>query len=467
MTDEQTLENAEQTEQDQQLEMNIISIEDAGVLRKKIKIEIPETQIASKLDENYKELMREAQVPGFRVGHAPRKLIEKRFGKDVREQVKQLLVGQAINQAIEEKELKTLGDPDIKLDEIELPETGPMQFEFEVEVEPEFELPKLEGIELTEEEVQITDDDVNQEIEKLQWNYAELKEMPEDATTEKGDHLIVDYVLEVADQAPVVEKGASLAIRDIPVSGITFENLEQELVGLKVGDSKELTTTVSDEHSNEAWRGKQAKIKITVKKISRWIKPEFNDELVKRIGFDSVDEYKEAVKTQLEANKGQQIRADIEEQVKKYLLDNTKIDLPEGVTERYSDYVLRRKMVEFKRMGIPVALIEQKLDDIKKRAKEEAIESLKLTFILGRIAKQYEMQASDEEINGVIASIAARSGRRPERVRADMMKEGSYNSVVDSIVEKKVIEKLIDQAKIEKKQEKDAPKKDDKDEKKK
>ncbi len=470
MTEEQTLENTEQTEQEQLIEMNIISIEDAGVLKKKIKVEIPESQITEKLDENYKELMREAQIPGFRVGHAPRKLIEKRFGKDVREQVKQMLVGQAINQAIEQKELKTLGDPDVKLEEIELPETGPLQFEFEVEVEPEFELPKLEGIELTEEDVEVTDEDINQEIEKLLWNYADLKEMPEGTAAEKGDHLLVDYVLEIGEQAPIIEKDTSIAVRDIPIAGITFDKLEDELTGIKVGETKELSATVSDEHSNEDWRGKQAKIKITVKKISRWIKPELTDELVKRVGFDSVDEYKEAVKTQLEANKGQQIRADLEEQVKKYLLDNTKIDLPEGITERYTDYVLRRKVIEFQRMGIPPALLEQKIDEIKKRAKEEAIDSLKLTFIMGRIAKQYELQADDAEINGVIASIAARSGRRPERVRSEMMKDGSYSSVVESIVERKVIEKLIDQAKIEKKKAKKAKKetkKDDKNENKK
>ncbi len=466
MTDEKTLEGTEQTEQEQQLDMNIISIEDTGVLKKKIKIEIPESQIKEKLDENYKELMREAQIPGFRVGHAPRKLIEKRFGKDVREQVKQMLIGQAINQAIEEKELKTLGDPDVKIDEIEMPESGPLQFEFEVEVEPEFELPKLEGIELTEEDVEITEEDINQEIEKLQWNYANLEEMPEGTAAEKGDHLLVDYVLEIGEQAPIIEKDASIAVRDIPISGITFDKLEDELTGVKVGQTKELSATVSEEHSNEDWRGKEAKIKITVKKISRWIKPELNEELVKRVGFESVEEYKEAVKTQLEANKGQQIRSDLEEQVKKYLLENTQIDLPEGITERYTDYVLRRKVIEFQRMGIPPALIEQKLDDIKKRAKEEAIDSLKLTFIMGRIAKQYELQADDAEINGVIASIAARSGRRPERVRADMMKDGSYSSVVESIVERKVIEKLIDKAKIEKKKAKKAKKDSKKDDKK-
>ncbi len=452
MTDEQMLENTENTEQNEKLELEVVSIEDSGVLKKKIKIEIPESQIKEKLDENYKELMREAQIPGFRVGHAPRKLIEKRFGKDVREQVKQMLIGQAINQVIEDKDIKTLGDPDIKLDEIELPETGSLQFEFEVEVEPEFELPKLEGIELTEEDVTITEEDINKEIEKLQWNYANLEEMPEGTAAEQGDHLLVDYVLEIDDLAPVIEKDASIAVRDIPIAGITFDNLEKELTGVKVGDTKELTATVSDEHSNEDWRGKKAKIKITVKKISRWIKPEFNDELVKRIGFESVDEYKEAVKTQLEANKGQQIRADLEEQVKKYLLENTNIDLPEGVTDRYTDYVLRRRVIEFQRMGIPPALIEQKLDDIKKRAKEEAIDELKLTFIIGKIAKQYEIQADDAEINGVIASIASRSGRRPERVRTEMMRDGSYSSVVESIVERKVIEKLIDQAKIEKKE---------------
>ncbi len=468
MADEQVKDNvAEDSEaaDEQNSIVNIVAIEDCGTLKKKIKVEIPEEQITSKLDENYGEMAKSAPVPGFRIGHAPRKLIEKRFGKDIREQVRIDLLSKSIGEAIEKSELKTLGEPDIKVDEIELPDSGAMNFEFEVEVQPAFDLPGVEGIALTEHEVNITDKDVEQELDKLAWQRANLKEMEEGASTEKNDHIEVDYSLEVGDEAPVKKHDTPIDLRPVPIEGIMFENLGDELAGLKIGDSKEVETEVSDSHTNEAWRGKKAKLKVTIKKIFRWIKPEMTDELVKLMGYDSLKECKDALKTELESQKGQQARKDLREQVKTYLLDNTKIDLPEGISERHVAQSVSRRIMELQRMGIPPAFISEKLDEIKSSTKDVAIKDLKLSFILNEIADKYEIEVSDEEANGIIASIASQSGRRPERFREDMMRDGRYQNLLASMREERTVEKLLDMAKIEKKDEKKKPESDDKDKK--
>ncbi len=459
MADEQTTKQDEQVDQEvPQLTVNILSVEDSGTLKKKVKVEIPREEIDKRLNENFTEMTRSAQIPGFRVGRAPRRLIEKRFGKDVQEQVRLTLIGAAIERATDQAKLQILGEPDFKLEDIVLPETGPMSFDFEVEVQPQFELPALEGIAITENDVQITDKDIDEQIENYRWQMANLQEVPAGGSTEKNDHIEADSTFEVGGEPPVVKHDSPLDLRPQAIEGVMFNELGDQLTGLKIGDSKTIETTVSDTHTNENWRGKTAKFTVTVKKLFRWVLPELTEDLAKRFGFENIAGWRETVKTELEARKGQQVRRDMEEQVRKYLLESVKIDVPEKVAERQTNRVLARRVLDLQQMGIPPVLIEQKLDDLRTRARTQAVDDLKVFFIFDKIARQYEMEVGEEEINGVIAGMAARSGRRPERMREEMMREGMLDNVRDMIRERKVMEKLIEKAKITKGQ----PEKDDK-----
>ena len=150
-TAEQTAEIAEeqpeaQTEEESKLPDNIVTIEDAGPCKKKVSIEIPEETIKSVTDDQYEKMRKDVVLPGFRKGRAPRRLLEKRFGKETTEQIKLTLMADASKSALEDNKLDTLGEPDIDFEKIELPTEGALKFDFEVEVRPEFDLPSLEGI---------------------------------------------------------------------------------------------------------------------------------------------------------------------------------------------------------------------------------------------------------------------------------------------------------------------------------
>ncbi len=125
---------------------NIVTIEESGPCKKKISIEVPAEAIKESLDEQYEELRRDANVPGFRKGRAPLRLLEKKYGSDVRKQVKLKLLADACQEITDDEKLDTLGEPDFDHEKIEMPDEGSMKFDFEVEVRPEFELPSLEGI---------------------------------------------------------------------------------------------------------------------------------------------------------------------------------------------------------------------------------------------------------------------------------------------------------------------------------
>jgi len=446
--DQVSEEEQQQADQPKQVAVTVVSIEDVGTLKKKVNVEIPRDQINGKLDENFVELAGTAQVPGFRIGRAPRRLIEKRFGKDVREQVRLTLIGAGVERAIEQEDLKTLGDPDLDLDKIQMPDDGPLAFSFEVEVEPEFDLPELDGIEVIERPRDVTDKDIDEQIENMRWRLAVLEEQNDDVIAEKGDQVHCDLTLDVGDQPPVVQNDIDLNIRAQAIEGITFDHLEDILVGAAVGDTKQTEATVSDEHANEAWRGQKARLGITVKKIARWRLPELNDEFARGVGFDTVQQYRDGVKTELEAQKGQQVRRDMEDQIRKYLVANTKFDLPEAMTNRQADRVLIRQVMQLRRMGMPEVLIEERLDELRTGSRDVAVEDLRVMFITGKIARLQEIEVSDEEVNSIIANMAVNQGRRPERLRQEMNRDGSYDNLTGMVREGKVLEKLLENAKI-------------------
>jgi trigger factor len=458
MAEEQTMEAAETKEEKKKLVVNIVSVEDSGLLKKKVTVEIPREEIDKRMNENYSELGKSAQVPGFRIGRAPRKLIERRFGKDIKEQVRLLLISDGVEQAIEKSELQTLSEPDLKLEDITLPDTGPMTFSFEVEIRPEIDLPKLEGIELEEKDIAVVEKDIDSEIDNFRWQMAKLVEASSDGKTEKNDILEADIAFEVADEPPIVKHGTQFDVRPCPFEEVWFKEAGEQLAGMSIGDTKTIETTVPDTHEKESWRGKTAKLTLTVKKISRWTPPEISDEIIDEAGYDTMEAWRVSIKTELESKKGMQSRKDMDEQLKKYLLENTKVDIPDGLAERQTDRVLYRRLVELRQMGVSPILIENKLDTLRTGAKTEAVNDLKFFFVASQIAKGNDMKVSEEEVNGSIASIAGQYGRRPERMREEMVRQGTIGYIYESILERKVLDNLREKAKIVKGQ----PKKDDK-----
>ena len=194
ITESQTEETTEESKEEEKPEIpNIVTIEDAGPCKKKVLIEIPEEKIKNITEEQYKELQRDALVPGFRKGRAPRRLLEKRFGKEATESIKLKLLADASESAVKDNELKTLGEPDIDFEKIELPEEGSLKFDFFVEVQPQFELPKLEGIPITKTKLEVTDEQVDNEIEQIR-KWAGIWTPRKNEAAKLDDQIIADAI---------------------------------------------------------------------------------------------------------------------------------------------------------------------------------------------------------------------------------------------------------------------------------
>ncbi|RKY25594.1 MAG: trigger factor [Planctomycetota bacterium] len=428
---------------------NTVTIEEAGPCKKRVTVEIPEEVIRNATDEQYETLRKEAMVPGFRKGRAPRRLLEKRFGKETTEQIKLKLIADASDTAIKDNELDILGEPDIDFEKIELPETGALKFDFEVEVRPDFDLPQLEGIVVEKRKLEVTDEQLDEEIERLR-KWQGVWTPREEGEIELEDRITADVVLKVED-VEEEEKLDNIEIYVRPnsfVGAIPVEKLDEILIGAKSGDTKQMIVDVPKTYFREDYRGKKVDVQITINDI-KWLKPaELNEDFFGRFGVEDENELRERVRDMLESRLEKQLRTEMTEQIYRYLLDNTSLDLPMDIVAEHSTALLQRQYIALLMQGLGREQIEEQMEQLRAGSEQQAKEQFKTFFIMDKIAKKFEIDVSDEEINGRIAQLAIQQGQRPERMREEMARNGSLEQFRLQVREDKCIARLLESAEI-------------------
>ena len=429
---------------------NTVAVEDAGPCRKKLTIEVPAAKIKKVTEEQYETLRKEALVPGFRKGRAPRRLLEKRFGKDTATQVKLKLIADASEAAIKESELQTIGDPEIDVEKTELPAEGPMKFEFEVEIRPQFDLPQLEGIPVTRTKLEVTDEQVDREIEQMCRWAGVWTPRPEQSAAELDDQIVADVVLKV-DGIEEERKLNNIEIYVRPngfVGEVPVEKLDELLVGAKVADVKQTSTEVSKAFFREEYRGKKVDIQIDIQDI-KWLKPaEVDEGLLKRYGVETQEELRDRIQDTLQSRLESQGRAEMTEQIYQHLLDNTDFDLPLDVVAQQAGTVLQRQYTSLLMRGLSREQIAEQVEQLQATSEQQAKQQLKTFFIMDKVAEKLDVSVSEEEINGHIAQLAMRRQQRPERLREEMMRDGSLAQFSLEVRQDKCIAKLLETAKI-------------------
>ena len=375
-------EGTQQTElsaQEKRTAKNTVAVEDVGPCKKKVRVEIPEETIKEMADEQYRELRRDAVLPGFRKGRAPRRLLEKRFGKETQETIKLKLLAEASEAAMKGQKLDVLTDPEINPEQIELPQTGPMKFEFEVEVRPEFELPALEGIPVTRPKLEVTESQIDREIEQLQ-RWSGVWTPREDGIVQRDDQIVADARLRVelteeekarqtaraegkppeegAKQPPLPEAETKLDNTEIFVrptgfvGPISVEKLDELLVGARAGEKKATTVEVPQTFFREEYQGRKVEVEIDIKDV-KYLKPaELDEHFLHRFNVETVDELRDRIRENLQARIENQIRTEMSDQIYQYLLENTKFDLPMDIVARQAGSILQRQYISLLSRGL-------------------------------------------------------------------------------------------------------------------
>ncbi len=449
-----------------------VQTEDIGTLRKKLTVTIPRDFLDERRHDQFAEIKRESIVPGFRKGRAPLRLIEKRFGAEVGDQLVSKLVGGSFMAAVDKTGLKTLGDPLIWVDApvdsgagkksqertqkllsveqaiefMELPADGEMTYCCEVEIRPEFELPKLEGITIQKPKVEFSDEDVQSEIDRLLSMRGRF--VPVDDKIRADDMVVADVKLTIDGEVVKEERNVTLSARAQRVEGINLDDLGEQLIGRKSQDRVTAKAEVGDEHEEMRFRGKQATFEVLVQDVKRLELPSLDEEFLTSIGFDSEEDLRSSVLSSMQRRLKSIVQRGMRGQVGRYLLENTTLDVPAGLSQRQTDRLVARRMIEMYQQGQAEQTIEKQVDELRSTVSAEVANDLKLFFIMEKIAEEMEIDVQDDEMNGEIARIAQQSGKRFDRVRDELAKGDGLTALYLRLRDDKILDVLLGNAEV-------------------
>jgi len=443
-------ENALTTAETEEQEFNYsIKIEDAGPATKRVTVEIPEDRIAAKLVEQFKELRSDLALPGFRPGHAPQKLVEKRFHSDVREQVRRFLVKESYDQAVKKNNLQVIGEPEFdNPDAIKLPETGPMTYTFSIEVQPTFEIPDLSNLRVTRPKVDVKAEHVDKAVEKLLEQQGTLIPV-EGRGVEGHDRLLADVHLKVDGAVVSHMHDQNISVEAHSVAGHPIDDLAGPLAGMLPGETRSVGTVLPADYVRPELRGKTAEMEITLKAIHKLEVPTLDADFLNQLGFENIDDLKTALREQMDQRLKSDVRQAMRDQVMKFLLNAVQMELPARLSKNQEERVVQRTIVDLQVRGVSPERVAALQDGLRANAREQGAIELKKFFILNKLAQSENVDVSEQELNGMIAELAMRRDVRPEKLKQELSTDGQLAYLYMQMREHKALDVVLQKVHID------------------
>jgi trigger factor len=426
-----------------------VELTDVGPCKKHIKVTIERADIERLLNDKYSKLVTDANVPGFRPGKAPRKIIEKRFAKDVGDQVKGEVMLQSLEQLAEEHDVAPLAAPNIDPAKIQIPDAGPMVYEFEVEVRPQFDLPDYKGLKLRRPIRTFSDQDVAEEEQRILAPYGQLIPKP-GGNAQVGDYLIVDMT--TRDNGRVISELKELKIRIEPrlaFKDAVAERFGEQTRGAKAGDSRDVDMTISDSAADPNLRGKKLRAKLAIKDVKAMRLPELTHEFLHEFGVHSEDQLRERIRVLLERRLEYLQRQSAREQVLEKIAAASNWELPQDLLARQARRAMARRAMEMRSSGISEQEIVGRLRVLQQDVLKSTALALKEHFVLQKIAEVEKIDVNEDDINDEIERIAYQNNESPRRVRARLEKDDLLEALATEIVERKALDLILESAEYE------------------
>ena len=405
----------------------------------------------SHLKEHVLSHFKDAKVDGFRPGHVPAKVLEQKFQKEIEGEILNHIISEEYQKAVVENELRPIADP--RLEKYENKE-GTVEVVFVIPVLPAITLGEYKGVEVEKETLDITDEKVNAEIERLKEGAAKLKEVEADATAELNDVANIDFEGFIDGEA---FEGGKAEGFDLTLGSHSFiDNFEDQIVGHKKGDEFDVTVMFTENYGAENLAGKPAIFKVKVNSIKRKEEAKLNDDLAKELGYDSLEDLKVKTRESLTKREETRINNEFKGKVVEAVVANTNVEVPAELTNREVEYQINRFAQQLQMQGISLEqyfqMTGQTLDKMREESREMAKKSVKTELVLSEITKAENIEVSDDEVNAEIDKMATMYGMDKEALLADVRKSGNYARFIDEtkyrLSHEKTIDLLVNSAKV-------------------
>jgi trigger factor len=425
-----------------------VEIKAVGPCRKHVRVTVPRSDLDHFRDEALREVADTAAVPGFRPGHVPRKLLERRFKKEIDDQVRQRVLLGSLEQMAEENAIDPINEPDFDIESLVLPEEGDFEYEFDVEVRPEFELPNYSGLKIKRPVKEITAADIDAQLHKFLKQYSTL--VDKEGPAEPGDVVVVDIeftyrgelLRRLSDVA--VELKPRLQFPDGEISGF-----DQLMAGATVGTQRRVTVTISPEAESLEMRNEPVDALLTVKEVKLRRLPTVDARFLERIGVESEDELRDQISNALHRQVAFEQRQSARRQVLEKITESAHWELPESLVRKQVENALRREILEMQQAGFTTQEILARENQIRQRSISTTRQALKEHFVLDKIATKENIEATEVDLEAEIQMMALQRGENPRRVRARLVKSGVIENLAAQIRERKAIDFILKSAEYE------------------
>lgn len=428
-----------------------VTVENLAPCKKLVRVEVEVQQVEEMFDSVTKDFQRQASLPGFRPGKAPREMVLRKYSKDIADEVKSKLLSDSYKKAVEDQKLDVLGQPDIE--EIQFTRGQPFQFAATVETAPEFEVPEYKGIPLKRETQAVTPEDIERALEALRQPQTTFKTAERPA--QAGDIVVVNYQgsaegKPLTELAPTAKSLTEAKGFWIEIGGQAFiPGFADQLQGARAGEKRTVNIEFPAQFVTPELAGRKAVYEVEILEVKEKSLPPLDEAFAKTYGAENLEALRAGVRRDLENELRYKQKRAVRTQLIRSLLNRVNFELPEGAVAHETRNVVYDLVQENAKRGVSREVIEREKEQIYSAAVQNAKERVKVAFLLQKIAEKEDIKVSQEEIAQRIQHLSGLYQIPADKFLKDLQKRNGLIEIYDQIMNDKVVEFLEKNAAIE------------------
>jgi trigger factor len=424
-----------------------VNIEEPSTLRRKLTIEVEPDEIKSELDRAYNELKRGVVLKGFRPGHAPRNLLERFFGEQVRGEVAQKLVEEYTRKALEEHDLKPVVAPEIVTEQTDLQKDLALKFSATFDLRPKIEVKDYEGLKVPESTVEVTDEQVAEAIERFRERQATLKKVEDRALVEDGDYALAS-IQAFENGKPMSSTRPDDRLVEVSERALAH-GVYEVLKGSELNKEMKASKSYPVEYTQKDLAGKTIEWRATPKEIYRRELPTIDDDFAKDLGDENLEAFRTRVRNDLLEHAKQEADARVRQGLLDLVIERNPLELPESLVSRELSAMESELHQTLEAGGLSHEeageRVKQSAEDLKTRAEKRA----RTALIVDALAEQEKIEVDDEALGERVASIVTQAGRNRDRAAEFYRKDENREALRQSIRREKALDFILSRAKRE------------------
>ena len=423
------------------------TITELGESRVRVQVQVPPNEVEARVERKARQLGREMRLPGFRRGKVPAPLVIQRVGREVvlEEAVRDTL-GNWYSDAIETAGIVPVGDP--QLDLADLPQQGAaLEFSIEIGVLPTARLGEYKGLEVGRREAVVEEDAIEREIDGLRERLARLETVERPAAS--GDFVVLDYIGSIDGE---LFKGGEGRDQLVGLgSGNLIPGFEEGLEGAGAGETRTIELSFPEDYSSLELAGADASFEVTVKEVKHKQLPEVDDDFAVDMGFDSVAELTEDIRTRLSEADGKRVDAEFREAALDAAVANAHVETPETLIQAKSREMWDRMLHSLSHRGISreayLKITGREEDDLISELVPEAAQSLRREAVIAAVIAAERIVPSEEDLLEALTPTAEREGIKPQKLLDDLRESGRLDDVSEDLAARQAVELIATEAK--------------------